>query len=77
MVIDNNLPDEEFKESVDSSQLFYKDDSQERNCISMTTGLVPSQGPQCVSNEVLALNTCNAPYVDNDIINIQLPYDPN
>jgi len=34
------------------------------------------QGLQCVSNEALALNTCNISCVDdNDIINIQLPYN--
>ena len=71
IVINNNLPDEEFKESIDSSQLSYKDNSQERNHISMVTNLVPSQGLQRVSNKTPALNTYNAFHVnDVNIINI-------
>jgi len=78
MVINNNIPDEEFKEPIDSFQLSYKDNSQERNHVSMATDLVPSQGPQCVSNEALALNTYNVPHVDDvNIINIQLLHDPD
>ena len=77
MVINNNLSDEESKKPVDSSQLSYKDDSQERNSISMVTSLVPSQEPQCVLNKALALNTCNIPCINDNIINIQLLYDPD
>ena len=42
IVINNNLSDEEFKEPIDSSQLSYKDNSQERNCIIIATNLVLS-----------------------------------
>ena len=55
----------------------YKDDSQERNCVSLATSLVPFQESQCISNKTLALNTCNTPHVDDGTINIQLPYDPD
>lgn len=42
MIINNNLSDEEFKEPIDSSQLSYKDDSQESYHISIATDLVLS-----------------------------------
>jgi len=71
MVISNDLPDEEFKETIDSSKLSYKDNSQERNHISMATDLVSSQGSQHILNETLALDTCNISCVDNaNVINI-------
>jgi len=36
------------------------------------------QGPQYVSNKTLVLNISSPSYVDDDdVINIQLPYDPN
>jgi len=44
----------------------------------MVINPIISQGLQCVSNKALAPNTSNFPCVDDDnIINIQLPYDPN
>jgi len=78
IVINNNLPDKEFVKPVDSSQLSYNGNGQERNYISMITDSVSSQEPQCVSNKTLALNTYNIPHVgDDDVINIQLPYNPD
>ena len=77
IVINNDLTDKEFKKPVDSSQLSYKSDSQGKSCVSMATDPTLSQKPQHVLNETLALNTCNASHVNNDIINIQLPYDPD
>ena len=36
------------------------------------------QGPQCILYKILALNTSSSSYVnDDDVINIQLPYDSN
>ena len=71
IVINNNLPNEEFVELINSSQLSYNSNGQERNYISMATNLILFQGPQCVSNKTSALNTCNVPHVsDNNIINI-------
>ena len=77
IVINNNFTNKEFKKSVDSSQLSYKSDSQGKNCVSMATDPTFSQEPQHVLNKILALNTCNVSHVDDDVINIQLPYDPN
>jgi len=78
IIINNNLPNEEIVEFIDRSQLSYSGDGQERNCVSMATDLIPLQGPQHVSNEALALNICNVPHVsDDNVINIQLPYDSN
>jgi len=44
MVINNNLSNKEIIEPIDSSQLSYNSDSQGRNCDSMATDPVPSQG---------------------------------
>ena len=40
MLINNNLPDEEIMEPIDSSQLSYSGDGQGRNCNSITTNSV-------------------------------------
>jgi len=40
MVINNDLPNEEFMEPVDSSQLSYNSNDQERNHISMVTNTI-------------------------------------
>ena len=80
MKINNDLPDDNFKEPANSSQLSYKDNSQQENCVSKVTNLKPSSGLQHVSNEAPALNILNTPYVDDnsdDIINIQITYDPD
>jgi len=78
MTINNGLPNQEHVEPIDSSQLSYSSDGQERDYSSMVADLILPQGPQRVSNEALALNTSNVPHVDNDdVINIQLLYDPN
>ena len=78
MVINNELPDQEHVEPIDNSQLLYSGNGQENNQDSTAT--IPSiqQGLQHVSNETPALITCNVPCVDdNNIINIQLLYDPD
>ena len=77
MAANNNLLDDD-KKPIDSPRLSYKGDSQERDHVSMAADLIPPQGLQCVSNKALALNTCNIPHVDDDnVINIQLLYDPD
>jgi len=44
----------------------------------MVTNSISFQGIQHVSNKTPALNTNNVPCVgNNDVINIQLPYDPD
>ena len=40
MLINNNLPDKEIMEPIDSSQLSYSGDGQGRNCNSITTNSV-------------------------------------
>ena len=78
IVINNNIPDEEFRKPIDSSQLSYKDKSQTNSCVNMAIDPISLQGPQCVSNEALALNISNPPCIDNDdVINIQLLYNPD
>jgi len=75
MIINNNFPKQEQVEPINNSQLSYSSKCQRNNQDSTVTVLSP-QGLQCVSNEALALNTCNISCVDdNDIINIQLPYN--
>jgi len=78
MEIQNDFSEEELREPINSSQLSYDDQCQESHCVSMVIDPVLPQGSQCVSNEAPALNTSSPPYVDdNDVINIQLLYDPN
>jgi len=78
IIINNDLPYEEIVEPIDRSQLSYSGNGQERNCGSKATDPVFLQGPQHVSNKTLALNICNVPHAgDDDIINIQLPYNPD
>jgi len=80
MEINNDFPNNNFKEPVDSSLLLYKDNSQQENCVSKMTDFKPFRSLQYVSNEASALNITNAPHVDNDnndIINIQLLYNSN
>ena len=45
MLINNNLPDKEIIEPIDSSQLSYSGNSQERNCNSMATDPVFPKSP--------------------------------
>jgi len=75
MVINNDFSDKEIMEPIDSSQLSYSGDGQGKNHDSIVTDPIL---PQCASNEALAHNTYNGQCVgNNDIINIQLPYNPN
>ena len=76
--IQNDFPDEEFREHINSSQLLHDDKSQESHHINIAIDPVFPQGPQCISNEILALNFLCSTHIDNDgVINIQLPYDSN
>ena len=78
MEINNDLPDDDFKKSVDSSQLSYKDKSQQENCVSKMTDLELPSGLQHTSNKASALNTLNTPCIDDNsdnIINIQILYN--
>ena len=78
MEIQNDFPDEEFREPINSSQLLYNNKSQESHCVNMAIDLVFPQVLQCISNEVPALNFLCPTHIDNDgVINIQLLYDSN
>ena len=78
MVINNSAPNEEFREPINSSQLSYKNNGQANGCVNKAIDPVSPQGPQNVSNEILALNISNPPCIDdNNVINIQLLYDPD
>jgi len=77
MVLNNDLPDEEFVEPVNSSQQSYKDKSKKINTISKATDHKSTGRQQHASNEAPAFNTSTTQHVDNDIINIQLPYNPD
>lgn len=77
MVFNNNLPNKEVVEPVNSFQLFYKDKSEEINTVSKTTDHKSTGRQQYTSNKILTLNTSIAQHVDNNIINIQLPYNPD
>ena len=74
IVLNNDLSDEEIVEPVNSSQLSYKDKSKKRNTVSKATDYESTRRQQCASNEAPALDTSTVQHVDNDIINIQLPY---
>jgi len=54
--IDNNKPEEDIRELVNSSQLSYKDDTSKDKSVSYPTDISPTDRTQCVSNEALALN---------------------
>ena len=76
--IQNDFPDEEFREHINSSQLLHDDKSQESHHINIAIDPVFPQGLQCISNKILALNFLCSTHIDNDgVINIQLPYDSN
>jgi len=78
IVIQNDFSEEEFREPIDCSQLLYDNQYQESSHVNIAIDPVLSQGPQCILNEAPALNFLSSPRVDDDdIINIQLPYDPN
>jgi len=78
IVIQNNLLDEELRKPIDCSQLSYDNNCQETSHVNIAVDPIIPQGPQCVSNEALALNTSSFSCVDDDdVINIQLLYDPN
>ena len=78
IVIQNDFPDKELREPIECSQLLYDNNCQETSYANMAVDPIISQGPQCVSNKALAFNTSSFPHADDDnVINIQLPYDPN
>jgi len=86
--IDNNKPEEDIRELVNSSQLSYKDDTSKDKSVSYPTDISPTDRTQCVSNETLALNNASQTQgkTNNNnrsnssqqaTFNIQLLYDVN
>jgi len=55
MEINNNLPDKEFIEPVNSSQLSYKDNSEEDIPVSKVIDNSSTRNQQCTLNKTLAL----------------------
>jgi len=64
-----------FKELIDSSQLSYVDEEEIQ--VSRITDHENRACPQCDNSNVPALKSTLPQHVDNNVINIQLPYDPN
>jgi len=85
----NNLPDEDVWDLVDSFQLSYERNVEVSKSVSMATDNHPQRRSQHVSNEAPVLKSTSKPQsegVNNnntnicllqDVINIQLPYDVN
>jgi len=59
--INNNLPDKEFTEPVNSSRLSYKDNSREGIPVSEATDISSTKNQQYVSNKALALKSMSKP----------------
>ena len=53
--INNNFPNKEFRNSINSSQLLYKDNNKEGNSVSEATDNSSIRNLQCVQNEALVL----------------------
>ena len=89
MEINNNLPDEDLRDPIDSSQLSYKDDVGEGNSVRKAADNGPTKDSQRVQNEASALKNTPKPRGEGaslnstnmspsqNTINIQLPYNPN
>ena len=89
MEINNNLPDKDLIDPINSFQLSYKDDVREGNLVRKAANNNPTKDLQHVQNKALALkntpksqdkstflnSTSTSP--SQDTINIQLLYDPN
>ena len=88
MEINNNIPDVDIREPINSSQLSYKDNTEKDESVSKVADTIPLARKQCVSNEAPALKTAPKPGgrgVSNnnsnsspqETFNIQLLYDIN
>jgi len=87
--INNNLLNKEFTEPIDSSQLSYDNSNEQGNPISEATNNSTTTRKQCGTNKTLALNKTPKPQdkdtmnndsntsSQDDVINIQILYDPN
>ena len=61
MEINNNLPDENSRDSVDSFQLLYKDSNKEGNSVRKVADNSPTRNLQYVQNKALALKNTPKP----------------
>ena len=81
MDINNNLENDINMEPIEMTQLLYAIPREQVNQVSTAVDSNNNMINQCVLIKGLALNsssTSSTSYIDNDnIINIQLPYDPN
>ena len=55
MEINNNFPNKESRNSINSSQLSYKDNNEEGNSVSKATDNSSTRNLQYIQNEVLVL----------------------
>ena len=82
MEINNNIDGNAIMDAANSPQLFYATPKEQNNHVSKVADSKNNMMEQYVLIKGLALNTPSTsklPYVDDDdnIINIQLLYDPN
>jgi len=91
MEYNNNFPNKIEVDPIDSSHLLYSDDVERReNSVSKATDTGPTRSLQYILHNIPALNkapelqgkgtsinTTNMSFLQEDVINIQLPYDPN
>ena len=86
MECNNNLPDDNIQEPINSSQLFYKKHLKDEVPVSIATDSNNTETPQCVSHKGPILNTMHKLYgktstinslnnVPQETFNIQLPYN--
>jgi len=61
MEINNDLPEVESREPIDSSQLSYEGNAETGHSVSVVTDKPPPKEGQCVQNEALALKTTPKP----------------
>jgi len=71
----NDFSDKEFREPVNSSQLLYNNQREEKIQISRVTDHENKIRKQCIAENALVLMSIPVQYVDNVVINIQLPYN--
>jgi len=61
MKINNNLPNKELRDPIDSFQLSYKGNNKEENLVNETTNNSLIRNPQCVQNKAPALKNTPKP----------------
>ena len=73
----NDFPDKEFSDPIDSSQLSYNNQRKREIQISRVTDHKNKTRKQYVAEKAPAFMFTSVQHVDDDVINIQLSYDPD